>query len=209
MTRNLVSHAQEGTADKIYMYCIRELPGGTFQVVGKWGRRGRVPKEQVKAAFNNESDAMAEARSLHADRVRDHKDNYVDIEDPDYVGPLTRESSDVRDYFEPEGTTSPVSDPPPSTAPEDRDFEAGDEIIVTCIDNTGIEEGFDAGQEYVAEKHEDDDMIYVYDRFGEKQGCFCERFVVGSPDDESVFAKLHPGKNKITVMGGLDFRKHF
>lgn len=53
--------------------------------------------------------------------------------------------------------------------------------VVKCIDNTGIEDKFDKGIEYVCEMHDDINMIYVYDKFGQKQECFRDRFYQPSP----------------------------
>jgi predicted DNA-binding WGR domain protein len=60
---------------------------------------------------------------------------------------------------EPEETTAPV-----------KDFE------VICVDNTGMEDSFDEGVEYVAEPHAEEGMIYVWDRNAQKRECFAERF---------------------------------
>ncbi len=48
--------------------------------------------------------------------------------------------------------------------------------VMTCTDNTGMEDKVDRGIDYVSEDHKDPKMIYVYDRFGEKQECFRDRF---------------------------------
>ena len=53
-------------------------------------------------------------------------------------------------------------------------FEDNPEVV--CVSNLGIEDGFDEGITYVAEDHEDDEMIYVYDRNGEKRELLAERF---------------------------------
>ena len=53
--------------------------------------------------------------------------------------------------------------------------------VVICLDNSGVEDKFDKGIEYISEEHDNKDMIYVYDRFGEKQECFRDRFQKPSP----------------------------
>lgn len=51
-----------------------------------------------------------------------------------------------------------------------RDFE------VVCLNSLGMEDSFDEGIEYVAERHADKNMIYVWDRAAKKQECFKDRF---------------------------------
>lgn len=57
----------------------------------------------------------------------------------------------------------------PSSA-KGRDWE------VVCVNAAGMEDSFDEGATYVAERHPEDDMVYVWDRNGEKRECFSERF---------------------------------
>jgi len=50
---------------------------------------------------------------------------------------------------------------------------------VECIDNSGKEEEFDIGVTYIAKNHADktnSDMIIVFDKFGQEQECFKNRF---------------------------------
>jgi len=56
------------------------------------------------------------------------------------------------------------------------------ENVVECVDNTGIEDQFDEGIEYIFENRTDD-MISVYDRTGTLRECFAERFRVKSSGD--------------------------
>jgi len=66
---------------------------------------------------------------------------------------------------------TPKAKPVPNTPdPNTKDWE------VTCINALGMEDGFDEGMTYIAEAHADDDMVYVWDRNGEKRECFKERF---------------------------------
>jgi len=59
---------------------------------------------------------------------------------------------------------------PESPAMKGRDWE------VVCVNAAGMEDNFDEGSTYVAEPHPEDDMVYVWDRNGEKRECFSERF---------------------------------
>lgn len=56
-----------------------------------------------------------------------------------------------------------------------------DEDVVICLNNSGMEDKFDESIEYISEKHDDLGMIYVYDKFGQKQECFMDRFKIPSP----------------------------
>jgi len=249
MKRNLVCHCQVGTSDKIYLHCIRTNANSTYTVVGKWGRRGQKNLQtQVKGTYPTEADAVAEQTKLHRERIR--LKDYVDIESPNYDGPLTM--ADVAEHFEddeeeakrtldiPAGQRWAITAPgkrrryvngPASIKlkPEEEAskghcecgsdiFESTtdcngkrmyrckgcgkiwgqngksvknddyDEDAVICIDNTGMEDKFDEGIEYISEEHSGEGLIYVYDRFGKKQECFEDRFKKQSP-----FKHLNPG----------------
>ena len=58
--------------------------------------------------------------------------------------------------------------------------------VVRCEDNEGVEDKFDKGIDYVCADHSHPMMIYVYDKFGEKQECFRSRFKKLGPVREEV-----------------------
>jgi len=58
--------------------------------------------------------------------------------------------------------------------PEDSQTDF-DTVVAQCVDNTGLEEFFDRGIEYVVERVEKD-MIAVFDKFGKIRDCFRPRF---------------------------------
>jgi hypothetical protein len=169
--QNLVAHCEKGTSDKIYLACIRILDDGTFKVIGKWGRRGRsYLQEAVKLTTPNESSAIVEQRRLFSSKL---KGGYVNIESPGYKGPVTMNSPEVQYHLERGGKS--VSSLPP--VPLRSGISApGDEVIVECVSNLGMEDKFDAGIEYVGYRHTDSTLLWVYDKRGEKQECFAERF---------------------------------
>lgn len=175
--QNLVAHCQMGSSDKLYMACIR-VEGGTgqFTVIGKWGRRGTANlQQQVKLQTGNEAAARAEQRRLFEAKL---KKGYIDITSPAYSGPLTMHSPDVVRNLEGPGNT-PVAPKPKKKVPsvaKPAPVAPQTEIIVECIDNAGLEEWFDMGIEYVGEVHSDPALVWVYDKVGEKQECFKERF---------------------------------
>ena len=51
-----------------------------------------------------------------------------------------------------------------------------DEVLV-CSNNSGMEDRFDIGIEYLVEDHPDKDMVYVYNKLGRKDECFRIRFM--------------------------------
>ena len=51
-------------------------------------------------------------------------------------------------------------------------------VIVVCLDNTGYEDCFDVGIEYVGEVHDDVSMFWVYDRFGNRKELLKDRFEI-------------------------------
>ena len=57
--------------------------------------------------------------------------------------------------------------------------------VAVCLDNTSMEDRFDEGIEYIFESILDDGFIEVYDKFGELQVCFKNRFRVISEKVEA------------------------
>jgi predicted DNA-binding WGR domain protein len=53
----------------------------------------------------------------------------------------------------------------------------GEDEVQVCVDNSGIEDRFDIGIEYLVENHADKGMVYVYDKLGRKDEYFRIRFV--------------------------------
>jgi len=107
----------------------------------------------------------------------------------------------------------------------------GEEDVLVCIDNSGIEDRFDVGIEYLYEVYllSGDPMVYVYDKMGRKDVYFKARFVTpeqwwkkqgkikfkilknrepkpGEPKME--FKEIKPG-DKIELMNPIDTRNHF
>lgn len=48
-------------------------------------------------------------------------------------------------------------------------------LVLRCVENRGVEDGFDKGVEYVASM-ERDGMWLVFDKYGEMRECLMERF---------------------------------
>jgi len=176
--QNLVAHNSKGSADKIYLACVR-VAAGQYTTIGKWGRCGRSNlQQQVKLQTGNESAAVAEQRRLFEAKL---KTGYIDIESPAYSGPLTMSSQEVRPNLEGGGNSSEPTKPrkpkkPRQPKPPPPVANAGEEVIVECVNNAGMEDKYDAGIEYVGERHSDVTLLMVYDKFGVKQECFADRF---------------------------------
>lgn len=183
MKQNLVAHYVGGKSDKVYMSCVRiNVESGNFiyKVIGKWGRRGRGNLQQtIRLTTKMEAAAVAEQRKLFDSKL---KEGYVDIESPAYNGPVRMGSPEIMDNLEgkPPMATPAVPQPPKTPAP--KPVAVGEEIIVECVSNMGVEDKFDAGIEYVGLWHKDPTLLWVFDKRGVKQECFSERFreVVGT-----------------------------
>jgi len=176
MRRNLIAHCNAGNSDKIYMSCVRENPDGSFSAIAKWGRRGKALQQMFKLTGVTEAQAVAEQQKVFAVKV---KAGYVDIDDSSYDGPVT--TLTVQDDMETD-TSVPAKPKAPAkpkkVAPKVKIKEPPKEGVAVCLDNSGIEDKFDQGIEYVFEIHDDPTMIWMFDKEGEKQECFSERFEV-------------------------------
>ena len=84
---------------------------------------------------------------------------------------------------------SPVPPPIPWTLPREEDTSderAAPQDEVTCLNNTGMEDHFDVGITYVFEEHPDDeDMLWVTNKLGQRQEVLKERFQM-PPEDTSI-----------------------
>ena len=179
MRRNLIAHFEEGTSDKIYMACIRANDDGTYTVMGKWGRRGHTLSSQVKLTTRDMQIASQHQHVVFAEKI---SKGYVDIDSQRYRGNVTRNEQCVREAMEPE-ENNPVPVQKKKSPQKDTEEllnsmnqQKVSSNVALCVDNTGIEDKFDEGIEYVCEKHPQKDMIYVYDRFGNKAEYLRKRF---------------------------------
>ena len=55
--------------------------------------------------------------------------------------------------------------------------QSGEDEVLICVDNSGMDDRFDVGIEYLVEEHNDRSMIYVYDKMGRKDEYFRVRFI--------------------------------
>lgn len=191
MKKNLIAHYDNGSSDKVYMACVRDNNDGTFSVIGKWGRRGNINQQSLKASVNSIVAAEVEQKKLFLEKIRK---GYQDIDESTYSGTVRRDSAFIIPNLEEETTTVPrkkrtPKQPTITTITEQDDTEQADvdenpplvdledDGVVVCVNNSGMEDKFDNETEYVAEPHKDTTMLWVYDKFGNKNEYFKDRFV--------------------------------
>lgn len=61
---------------------------------------------------------------------------------------------------------------------------AGEDEVLVCVDNSGLEDRFDVGIEYLVEDHNDKTMVYVFDKMGRKDEYFKVRFMTSEQWDK-------------------------
>ena len=187
---NMIAHYKGGGSDKVYLACVRENPDGTWSVIGKYGRRGRNLQSQVKASGVDEFTARNEQRKLFQSKL--NKKFYKDVEeDPAYDGTVRRVDTALQPHLEPEisGASkacrpplrewvrgTPPKKTPPKKAPPKKGPHPSEDVEVKCVDDSGIDDRFDLGISYIAETHVDADMIWVFDKLGNKGEFFKNRF---------------------------------
>ena len=174
---NMVAHYEEGTSDKVYMACVRKLGGSQWQVVGKWGRRGKSLSSSIKGTYGNEMNARAAQCELFREKT---DKGYVDIDSGKYSGSVDRSTPCIAENLEKEvAGLEEEREPAEKTAKpaKPEKAESMDGMVALCVDANGLDNHrFDEGIGYVCEGHADPAMMWVYDKFGEKRECFKERF---------------------------------
>jgi len=175
---NLVAHYFKGGSNKVYLVSLKR-EGASFLVVAKWGRVNSKLQSQVKGTFDTYKRAFSEAGVLF--RTKTVK-GYEHIESRFYSGTLKMGNTWLREYLEEDVDWSDSYDSPAASrkpmipvtvVPRDtREFE------VECLMNTGLEDSFDEGLTFVAERHSDPDMLWVWDKCAERKACFADRFKV-------------------------------
>jgi hypothetical protein len=93
-------------------------------------------------------------------------------------------------------------------ASTDSPFE-NDSDIAICINNTGIEDKFDLGVEYVFEEHKDFQMICVYDKNGIKGEFFRDRFERVRGSSPLKFKEFKQGDTVRIIGTPPKIMKHF
>lgn len=186
--RNMIAMSKQPPA-KIYMACIRETPSGKFEVWAKYGRFDTRPLNNQRW-FTTESLHQAHVYQERMFKAKLQK-GFRDIEAEDYSGAINR--SDLTVELEKEVAIGAIPAEVLAGAPNPVESTCSDDIV-TCTNNIGIEDKFDAGVEYIYEKHPDRQMIYVHDKNGVKGEFFSDRFEVHRvPSEPFEFKPIEPG----------------
>lgn len=200
--RNHIGHISNGVSDKVYVVATVKNSDGTYDCVGRYGRRNGNMKEQIKAKGVTKFAAEAAADKLVKSKFHRAKDSYVDIDSPEYLGVLTRNDVWLSSYLEPErsevvSALKAAKQILPDEGVPWRDFypevgiESGriiekrrearvptveDEVV--CVNNAGLEDQFDFGVEYILVSGRlGEDFIVVLDKYNEKREVFSDRFM--------------------------------
>ena len=182
MKVNRVAHCKTAKSDKIYMVCIHDNGDRTCNVIGKWGRRGRMFAQQIKGKNLTSLRAENLAVDLFDKKISIRK-GYEDIESLLYSGGLV--ISDVSEYLEGEVVATSESATPAkkttvkkTTVKKTEAVSEKGEMVVVCKDNLGMEDFFDINVEYFAKHSKDAGYYDVEDRYGSARTCNKDRFVV-------------------------------
>lgn len=183
-TYDRVCHYEDGGSDKVYIVSVRKGKKGEWQVIGQWGRRGKNLRSQVKGEYLSRTSAHRQQDVFFRERL---KKGYVDIKDQAYFGLLSMSDSWLQQFLwsdEKEDAQEPlvVVDPHPDPHPPAPDLM----FEVVCANNLGVEDVFDQGIEYMAEKHNELGMLWVYDKFGKRREMFAERFKAQENKNETA-----------------------
>ena len=188
---NRVAHYDSGTSDKVYMACVREVVRAKgekgYEVLGKWGRRGKKLSSQVKGCFDSPQVADASAADLFRSKL---DEGYVDIESGSYHGSLTLNDAEVRRNMESVSDVKLAAQVPGSRKAKVEEPMLDPAVMVAvCVDNLGIEDRFDVGTSYVFEvvrlekkgrttetRHARKYMVFVYDKLGQVDEFLIDRF---------------------------------
>jgi len=184
MALNKICHYRGGSSNKTYLVYVIKVTDGEYRVGGKWGRTGTALHQQIKHVTQTFQEAQDKALQLFRSKI---KKGYQNIEDPDYDGPLTfarmseylehdieaEQDSDETDNNEAVVDGAVLSGRKPVPVPQN-----GEDIVVMCLDNTGMEDNFSSGVTYVVENEIDEEMFVVSDKRGREIECYRDRFRV-------------------------------
>lgn len=175
MRRNIILHYEAGTSDKVYIVSVVKKSSG-YQVVTKWGRRGRENlNSQVKGTFPDE----LAARYLQGEIVNEKiGKGYQDIESSSYRGSVRTSDLDIIDNLEKDDGITLMEVFNEEAREKNRTLKGETEMV--CVDNSGIEDGFDRGVTYICEPHSEPtvrlSVMSAYDKLGNKRDVLLERF---------------------------------
>jgi predicted DNA-binding WGR domain protein len=130
-----------------------------------------VLARQVKGFYADELTAQNYLGDLVNEKIGK---GYVDIESGQYDGSLTVNSPEIVPHLESGQSKGKTLAEVFEKEAANVDVRRVEELV--CLDNSGMEDKFDKNISYVCEPHPDADLIYVYDKFGNKGEFLVERF---------------------------------
>lgn len=181
---NRVGHCQAGSSNKVYIASIikeQSSSGDTvYVVIGKGSGVFKNMRVYRKGSYANLRSAETARDELWYSKTTKSSKAYVDIESAEYVGTLNMNTSWLKKNMEPD-LDAVVFEDDTTVQVQEKEVEAkpakpAKDWEVVCINNLGMEDSFDENVEYIAERHTESDMIYVWDKRNEKKECFTERF---------------------------------
>jgi predicted DNA-binding WGR domain protein len=173
VSNNLIAHFHDENinSDKVYIACVKRNSSGSWDVIGRWGRRGGGMQEDIKTTCSTRETALEKAQKLFYSKT---KKGYINIESPSYQGPVTRDS--VRPHLVPEQIDNEAG-AKMAVEKKKRLDRLASEFEVVCLNPTGIEKQFDKGERYMAKTDEkDESMLQVFDIYGKWQRVLAARF---------------------------------
>jgi len=184
MKWNKVAHFQKGSSDKVYIVSVHRVVNG-FEVIGKWGRRGKRLTQQSKGVFQSDRVAARVMCDQFHEKIRK---GYVDVTSGMYSsGAVSFKSLYIAQYLsdptKPFNASAaltqkiPISQAKKMLGVQDKNegSDFADEMV--CVDNEGMEDDFDKDVSYVVEKGPDKDgFIVVRNKFGHSKRVFKSRF---------------------------------
>jgi hypothetical protein len=196
---NRVGHCEAGTSNKVYIASIvrEQDTSGTviYTVVGKGSAVFKNMRTYRKGSYYKLENAIEARDDLFDAKIYKSSKAYIDIESAEYNGTLSMTSTswlksnlepdlnqnmeiedDGADAFQEAEVNAEVEEYVAESKSESKSKAKAKDWEVICVNNLGMEDSFDEGVEYIAEKHSESDMIYVWDKQNVKVECFTERF---------------------------------
>jgi len=184
-----VLHCKRDRSNKVYILIVLKRPDGKHEAIGFYGKRKKLAEHDLamdsKGCFGGFWQAVEALEKVYREKV--DKKRYISVDSSVYFEkeePVTME--EAREFLRSKGIR--VSDDPHEEKPRksrrkakpviEPKEEESEEIVVVCLDNTGLEDQFDRDVEYVGRMADDDGKLIVENKFGEEKECFAQRFKV-------------------------------
>ena len=159
-----------------FISCVKKHSDTAFIVYGKYiSKEGAIRTQSKSSIFSTERQAMDRCHSLAKTKIR--KKFFIEI-------PLDEVPDNVSAHLE-------IPAELQVTAQELilHIKEARKERYVIFKEDFGLDEFFDAEVEYLGLVTEDEDILTVFDRYGDPRQCFVERMKSIIPTEDAEQAK--------------------